>query len=110
MKNKVTFAALALSVLLGATQSPAQIPAYHALLLGISDGRTNIEVEKPVRLNRWGQVIGTFGGGLSGGTHTVLWTPNSANDGFGTGTLYSLELSHGFPTGTADTAPTGIND
>src|SRR5258708_18644981 len=110
MKNKATFAALALSIGLGAAQAPAQTPAYHALLLGISDGRTNIEVERPSRLNRWGQVVGTYGGGLSGGTHAGLWTPNSANDGYGAGTLYSLELSHGFPTGTAGTWPTGFND
>jgi hypothetical protein len=110
IKNKTILAALALSVFFGAIPSPAQTPAYHALLLGISDGRTNIQVEHPKGMNQWGQVIGTYGGGLSGGVHAVLWTPNSANDGFNTGTLYSLESSPGFPLGTAWTWPTGMND
>jgi hypothetical protein len=110
MKNQTILAVLALSVSFVAMQSPAQTPAYHALLLGLSDGRTNIQVEHPAGLNRWGQVIGNYGGGLSGGVHAVLWTPNSANDGFNAGTLYSLELSQGFPTGTAWTWPTGMND
>jgi probable HAF family extracellular repeat protein len=110
MKNQLIVVVLVLGTVLGTSPAPAQTPAYHANLLGISDGRTSIEVEHPSGLNRWGQVIGTYGGGLSGGTHAVLWTPNPANDGFGSGTLFSLELSKGLPAGTADTWPTGIND
>src|ERR1035441_7485736 len=30
--------------------------------------------------------------------HAVLWTPISANDGFGSGTVLSLESSPGFPS------------
>jgi hypothetical protein len=88
----------------------AQTPVYHALLLGLSDGRTNPQVEIPTGLNRWGQVIGTYGGGLSGGTHAVLWTPSVANDGFSSGQLFSIESSPGLPSGTADTTPTGLSD
>jgi hypothetical protein len=68
VKHQTILAVLALSVLLGALQSPAQTPAYHALLLGISDGRTNIQVEHPTGMNQWGQVVGYYGGGLSGRT------------------------------------------
>src|SRR5438477_7653451 len=110
MKEKFALIALALTTVFGSVQSPAQTPAYHANLLGISDGRTGIQVEHPSGVNKWGQVIGTYGGGLSGGTHAVLWTPNSANDGSGAGTYYSLESSHGFPGGTVGTWPSGIND
>src|SRR6266568_3316452 len=110
MKSKTFPATVIVAFGLGVLQAAAQTPAYHANLLGISDGRTNIQVEHPVRLNRWGQVVGTFGGGQSGGTHAVLWTPNSANDGTGTGTLFSVELSQGLPPGTADSWPAGFND
>jgi probable HAF family extracellular repeat protein len=115
MKKELTLAVLALSVVFGAMQAATQTPAYHANLLGISDGRTNIQVENPTGLNQWGQVIGTYGGGLSGGTHAILWTPASANDGSGngisgTGAMFSIESSAGLPPGTADTAPTGLND
>jgi probable HAF family extracellular repeat protein len=110
MKKEVTLGVLALSAVFGALQAPAQTPAYHANLLGISDGRTNIQVEIPTGLNRWGQVIGTYGGGLSGGTHAVLWTPASANDGSSTGTLFSIESSPGLPSGTVNTGPAGLND
>ena len=67
MKNKAILAVLALSLFLAAIPSPAQTPAYHALLLGISDGRTNIQVEHPKGMNQWGQVVGYYGGGQSGG-------------------------------------------
>lgn len=93
----------------------AQVPAYHAIVMGISDGRTNVQVEYATGLNRWGQVIGNYGGGLSGGTHAILWTPPSANDGSigplnGAGSLYLIESSSGMPAGTADSSPTAIND
>lgn len=110
MKQVFAFAALSLLVALGAIEASAQTPVYHANILGISDGRTNVQVEIPISLNRWGQVIGTYGGGLSGGTHAVLWTPNVANDGFTAGALFTLESSPGLPSGTADTGPYGIND
>jgi hypothetical protein len=97
-------------VIAGITFSTAQTPAYHALVLGVSDGRTTIQVESGVRLNRWGQVIGTYGGGLSGGTHAVLWTPNVANNGFAAGKLFSIESSPGLPSGAMDTWATGLND
>src|SRR5713226_7331214 len=98
MKKEITLAVLALSVVFVAMQAATQTPAYHANLLGISDGRTNIQVENPTGLNQWGQVIGTYGGGLSGGTHAILWTPASANDGSGngisgTGAMFSIESS-----------------
>ena len=102
--------ALALCLGLGISQASAQLPVYHANVLGISDGRTNIQVENPTNLNRWGQVIGTYGGGLSGGTHAVLWSPNVANDGFAAGSLFGIESSPGLPSGTADTGPYGLND
>ena len=105
--KKTMLAAFVLSALLGATLAPAQTPAYHANVLGISDGRTGVQVENPTGLNRWGQVVGTYGGAQE---HAVLWTPNSANDGFGSGTVLSLELSSGFPAGSADTWATGVND
>jgi hypothetical protein len=105
--TKTNLTALAWSALLGATLSLAQTPAYHANVLGISDGRTSLQVENPTGLNRWGQVVGTYGGVQE---HAVLWTPNSANDGFGSGTVLSLELSPGFPAGSADTWATGVND
>ena len=105
--KKMMFAALAFSAVILATVSSAQTPAYHANVLGISDGRTGIQVENPAGLNRWGQVVGTYGGTQQ---HAVLWTPNSANDGFGTGIILSLELSTGLPAGAADTWPTGVND
>jgi len=95
---------------LGSVKAGAQTAVYHANLLGLSDGRINIQVEIPTGLNRWGQVIGTYGGGLSGGTHAVLWTPNIANDGFSAGSLFAIESSPGLPSGTADTTPTGLND
>ena len=95
---------------LGAVKAGAQTAVYHANLLGLSDGRTSIQVESPTGLNRWGQVIGTYGGGLSGGTHAVLWSPNVANDGFSAGNLFSIESSAGLPPGTANTGPTGLND
>ena len=109
MRDKFVLVCLALCVFLEAAAS-AQAPAYHANLLGLSDGRTSIQVEIPTGLNRWGQLIGTYGGGLSGGTHAVLWTPNIANDGFSTGTLFGIESSPGLPSGAADTTPTGLND
>jgi hypothetical protein len=105
--KKMMLAVLAASTLFGATSSPAQVPAYHANVLGISDGRTGLQVENPTGLNRWGQVVGTYGGIQQ---HAVLWTPNSTNDGFGSGTVLSLELSSGFPAGAADTWATGVND
>lgn len=104
------FAILILAIAMGGLPAGAQTPVYHALLLGISDGRTNIQVEHGVSLNRWGQVTGTYGGGLSGGTHAVLWTPGAGNDGFSAGQLFSIESSPGLPAGTADTGPTGLND
>jgi hypothetical protein len=55
MKKEVAHAVLALSVVIGAWQASAQTPAYHANVLGISDGRTSIQVEIPTGLNRWGQ-------------------------------------------------------
>jgi hypothetical protein len=110
MKKEVTLAVLALSVVFGALQALAQTPVYHVNLLGISDGRTGVQVEYPSGLNRWGQIIGTYGGGLSGGTHAVLWSPNVANDGFSAGTLFPIESSPGLPAGTANTGPTGLND
>ncbi len=107
--------AVALLGLHSAGTGVAQVAAYHANLLGISDGRTNIQVEAPVALNKWGQVAGTYGGGLSGGTHAVLWTPDRANDGLGngisgTGTLFRMETSAGLPAGTTGTGPTSLND
>ena len=110
MKNQTFCAVLALNVVFGVVQSPAQTPVYHANILGVSDGRTNIQVEHPTNLNRWGQVIGTYGGGLSGGTHAVLWSPNIANDGFSAGTLFPIESSPGLPSGTAATYTSGLND
>src|SRR5882672_11505376 len=115
MKRHITLAVLALSVVLGPLPAPAQTPAYHVNLLGISDGRTGLQVEYPSGLNRWGQVIGTYGGGLSGGTHAVLWSPDAANDGAGNaingaGSLFGIESSSGLPAGTADTGTTGLND
>jgi len=115
MKSQSILVPLALSVVLGTVRASAQTPVYHANLMGISDGRTNIQVEHATRLNRWGQVIGTYGGGLSGGTHAVLWTPDAANDGSGNaingaGSLFGIESSSGLPAGTADTGTTGLND
>jgi hypothetical protein len=55
-------------------------------------------------------VIGTYGGGLSGGTHAVLWTPTSANDGISAGSFFGIESSPGLPPGTADSGPYGLND
>ncbi len=107
MKRQLVFATLTLCCAIGAS---GQTPAYHANVLGIQDGRTNIQVEIPISLNRWGQVIGTYGGGQSGGTHAVLWTPPSANDGTSVGSLFSIESSPGLPSGTADTGPYGLND
>jgi probable HAF family extracellular repeat protein len=102
--------ALSLCLALGSSKAAGQTPAYHANILGIQDGRTNNQVEIPISLNRWGQVIGTYGGGLSGGTHAVLWSPNAANDGTSAGTLFNIESSPGLPAGTADTGPYGLND
>lgn len=110
MKYRFVLFTLALCVAAEVAKAPAQTAVYHANLLGISDGRTNIQVEIPTGLNRWGQVIGTYGGGLSGGTHAVLWTPNLANDGFSAGTLFAIESSPGMPSGTVNTGPTGLND
>jgi probable HAF family extracellular repeat protein len=107
MKHPFALVALALCFSLGAS---AQTPVYHANVLGIADGRTNIEVENPIGLNRWGQVIGTYGGGLSGGTHAVLWSPPSANDGTSSGTLFPIESSPGLPAGTVNTGAYGLND
>lgn len=109
MRKQLAFLLLMI-IGMGSLPALAQAPVYHALLLGLSDGRTNIQVEIPTGLNRWGQVIGTYGGGQSGGTHAVLWTPSIANDGFSVGQLFSIESSPGLPSGTADTTPTGIND
>lgn len=110
MKEEFVRSLIFVCFLIATIQAGAQLPAYHANLLGLSDGRTTIQVEIPTGLNRWGQVIGTYGGGLSRGTHAVLWTPNSANDGTSAGTLFSIESSSGLPSGTADTTPTGMND
>jgi probable HAF family extracellular repeat protein len=110
MKNQLVLVTLSLCVALGTLQASGQTPAHHANVLGIQDGRTNIQVEVPISLNRWGQVIGTYGGGLSGGVHAVLWTPATANDGTSTGTLFTIESSPGLPPGTAWTGPFGIND
>ena len=114
MKNRsiVTIASLCIMF---AVPVMAQMPVYHANLMGLSDGRTNLQMEHVTGLNSWGQVIGTYGGGLSGGTHAVLWTPPSANDGSGNaidavGRLFTIESSAGMPAGTADTGPTGLND
>ena len=109
MRKQLAFLLL---MIIGMGTSPAlsQTPVYHALLLSLSDCRTNIQVEAPTGLSRWGQVIGTYGGGQSGGTHAVLWTPGVANDGFSAGQLFSIESSPGLPSGTADTTPTGLND
>ena len=110
MKKQLTLTVLILMVALCAWPATAQTAVYHANLLGISDGRTSLQVELPVSLNRWGQVIGTYGGGLSAGTHAVLWSPNVANDGFSAGTQFQNESSPGMPTGTASTYVSGIND
>jgi hypothetical protein len=110
MKKKLALVVLTLTVALRALPATAQTAVYHANLLGISDGRTNIQVEHPANLNRWGQVLGTYGGGLSGGTHAVLWSPNMANDGFSAGTLFPIESSPGMPSGTASTYSSGLND
>jgi probable HAF family extracellular repeat protein len=110
MKDRIVVIVVIALMAAGTMNVWGQTAVYHANLLGISDGRTNIEVEIPTQLNRWGQVIGTYGGGLSGGTHAVLWSPNVANDGFSAGSLFSLETSPGLPSGTADTAPYGLND
>jgi probable HAF family extracellular repeat protein len=110
MKHQLLVVSLTLFTVLVTLQASGQTPVYHANVLGISDGRINIEVENPISLNRWGQVIGTYGGGLSGGTHAVLWSPNVANDGTSAGTLFGLESSPGLPSGTADTGPYGLND
>ena len=108
--KKRTVAALILVTSLAISLAKAQTAVYHANVLGISDGRTTMQVEIPIGLNRWGQVIGTYGGGLSGGTHAVLWTPAIANDGFSAGTLFAIESSPGMPSGTADTYVSGFND
>ena len=115
MKERFLLTLLTLGLLLATPNASAQTPAYHANILGISDGRTNIEVEIPIGMNRWGQVIGTYGGGLSGGTHAVLWTPPSANDGSGngmsgSGTMFAIESSPGLPAGFVNTGTFGIND
>ena len=115
MKSRITIVCFALWVFLAVSYVSAQTPAYHANVLGISDGRTNIQVEAPKGMNRWGQVIGTFGGGTSGGTHAALWTPATANDGTGegisgAGTLFSIESSPGLPAGTANSWAYGLND
>jgi probable HAF family extracellular repeat protein len=110
MKKKLVLVTLSLCVALGTLQASGQTPAYHANVLGIQDGRTNIQVEIPISLNRWGQIIGTYGGGQSGGTHAVLWTPTSANDGVSAGTLFTIESSPGLPPGTVNTGTFGIND
>ena len=108
--KKRTLAVLVLITSLAISMGQAQTAVYHANVLGISDGRTTMQVEIPIGLNRWGQVIGTYGGGLSGGTHAVLWTPAIANDGFSAGTLFAIESSPGMPSGTADTYVSGVND
>ena len=108
MQGKFVF--IATMVAAAIVPSVAQTAPYHALVLGVSDGRTSIQIERGVAMNRWGQVIGTFGGGLSGGTHAVLWTPGVANNGFAAGQLFSIESSPGLPPGTADTGATGLND
>ena len=115
MKYSKLFVALVASLALGAASATAQTPAYHALVLGIADGRNSVQLANVSGLNRWGQVIGNYGDGQSGGTHAILWTPPSANDGSlgplnGAGTLYLIESSSGMPAGTADSSPTGIND
>jgi hypothetical protein len=115
MKKQMILAVLILSLVFSSVHALAQTPAYHANVLGLSDGRTNIQVERAYGLNRWGQVIGTYGGGLSGGTHAVLWTPPSANDGsghglLGSGTFFSIESTPGLPTGTAGSTPAGLSD
>jgi probable HAF family extracellular repeat protein len=112
MKHPSLFAALFLFLCLSfpGFQASGQTAVYHANVLGIQDGRTNIQVEIPTGLNLWGQVIGTYGGGQSGGTHAVLWTPALANDGTSTGTLFSIESSPGLPSGTVNTSPAGLND
>ncbi len=110
MKHPSALFALSLCVALGPSQTSGQTPVYHVNVLGISDGRTNIQVEHPTSLNRWGQVSGTYGGGTTGGVHAVLWSPNVANDGTSAGTLFAIESSPGLPPGTAWTGPFGIND
>lgn len=109
MKRQVGLYTLVLALAL-ASEGQAQVAPYHAAVLGISDGRTGIQVEHASGMNRWGQVVGTYGGGLSGGTHAVLWTPVSANDGSGNGTLYPIESSSGLPQGTADSWASGVSD
>ena len=44
--------AVIVCIALGAIPAIAQTPVYHANLLGLSDGRTNIQVEYPTTLNR----------------------------------------------------------
>ena len=110
MKIKIIAIALTFGLLGHVPWTNAQTPPYHANVLGLSDGRTSIQVEYGTGLNRWGQVIGTYGGGLSGGTHAVLWSPDVANDGFGSGTLFAIESSSGLPVGTTGSTPTGISD
>jgi hypothetical protein len=114
MKNRPSLAIVIL-VISVALQVAAQLPVYHANVMGISDGRTNLQLEHVSGLNSWGQVIGTYGGGLSGGTHAVLWTPNQANDGSGnaidnTSNMFTIESSPGLPPGTVNTWTTGVND
>lgn len=94
----------------GATQPATALPPYHALLLGIADGRGNLQVAVGKSLNRWGQVVGIYGNSTIG-THGVLWSPAQANDGSGNrATLFPIENSPGMPAGTADTYPTWVND
>jgi hypothetical protein len=56
MKNRLTIACFTLLVVIAASPVSAQNPVYHANVLEISDGRTNIQVEVPKGMNRWGHV------------------------------------------------------
>ena len=87
VKNKIILITLIFGIGGIAASSQAQTYPYQVKLLGIDDGRTSIQISVPAGLNRWGQVIGTYG---TTSKHAALFTatanirpqPDSVEEGF----------------------------
>jgi hypothetical protein len=95
--------AVLLLCLISAAMPAYSQAAYHVTLLGLQN---SFGMSGVADLNKWGQVVGVDSNVFN--PSALLWTPTVANGT--TGTTYVLSTATGFPTGTASSYPSGLND